>query len=84
METVFKLKAKELDSSFIDTLKNLFKDREIEITIKPTQDETEFLFQTPANKKELLEAIREVKRNENLVRFSGKEFEELYEKMLSA
>jgi antitoxin YefM len=79
METVFRLKAKELDSSFIDTLKNLFKDREIEITIKPTQDETEFLFKTPANKKELLEAIKEVKRNENLIRFSGKEFEELYE-----
>jgi antitoxin YefM len=79
METVFRLKAKELDSSFIDTLKNLFKDREIEITIKPTQDETEFLFKTPANKKELLEAIKEVKKNENLIRFSGKEFEELYE-----
>jgi antitoxin YefM len=84
METVFKLKAKELDSSFIDSLKNLFKDREIEISIKPTQDDTEFLFKTPANKKELLEAIQEVKRNKNLIRFSGKEFEELTEKLLSA
>jgi len=84
METVFRLKANELDNGFIDSLKNLFKDREIEISIKPTQDETEFLFKTPANKKELLAAIKEVKKNENLIRFSGKEFDELYEKMLSA
>lgn len=84
METVFKLKAKELDISFIDSLKNLFKDREIEISVKPTQDETEFLLKTPANKKELLEAIKAVKKNEKLISFSGKEFEEFYEKMLSA
>ena len=84
METVFKLKAKDLDRSFIDSVKNLFKDREIEISIKPTQDETEYLLNTPANKKELLEAIKEVKQNKNLIRFTGKEFEELYEKMLSA
>lgn len=84
METVFKLKAKDLDGSFIDSVKNLFKDREIEISIKPTQDETEYLFNSPANKKKLLEAIKEVKQNKNLIRFTGKEFEELYEKMLSA
>lgn len=84
METVFKLKANELDSSFIDSIKNLFKDREIEISIKPTQDETEFLLQTPANKKELLEALKEVKKNKNLIRLTGKEFEELSKKMLSA
>ena len=84
METVFKLKAKELDSSFIDSLKSLFKDREIEISIKPTQDETEFLFKTPANKKELLQAIKEVKANKNLISFTGKEFEELSESMLGA
>jgi len=42
------------------------------------------LFNTPANKKKLLEAIKEVKQNKNLIRFTGKEFEELYEKMLNA
>ena len=83
METIFKLKAKELDISFIDSVKNLFKDREIEISIKPTQDETEYLLNTPTNKKRLLEAIKEVKQNKNLIRFSGEEFEELTEKMLN-
>jgi antitoxin YefM len=83
METIFKLKATELDRSFIESVKNLFKDREIEISIKPTQDETEYLLSTPANKKYLLEAIKEVKKNKNLVSFTGKEFEVLTEKLLS-
>jgi antitoxin YefM len=77
METIFKLKAKELDRSFIDSIKNLFKDREIEISIKPVLDETEYLLNTPANKKQLLDAINEVKENKNLISFTGKEFEEL-------
>ena len=84
METVFKLNANELDRSFIDSVKNLFKDREIEISIKPTQDETEFLFNTPVNKEQLLGAIKEIKKNKNLIRFTGKEFEVLSEKMLNA
>jgi len=82
METVFKLKAAELDRTFIDSVKNLFKDREIEISIKPTQDETEYLLNSPANKKHLLDAIKEVKKNKNLISFTGKEFEELTEKLL--
>jgi hypothetical protein len=77
METIFKLKAKELDKSFIDSVKNLFKDLEIEISIKQVQDETEYLLRSPENKKHLLEAITEMKKNKNLIRFTAKEFEEL-------
>ena len=84
METIFKLKTKELDMSFIESIKNLFKGKEIEITIKSTQDETEYLLGTPANKKKLLEAIDEVKKNENLIRFSGKEFEEMTQTLLNS
>lgn len=84
METIFKLKTKELDMSFIESIKNLFKGKEIEITIKSAQDETEYLLRTPANKKKLLEAMNEVKRNKNLIRFSGKEFEEMTQTMLNS
>jgi antitoxin YefM len=84
METVFKLKTKELDMSFIESIKHLFKGKEIEITIKPAQDETEYLLSSPANKKRLLEAIEEVKKNKNLIRFTGEEFEELSKTMLNA
>ena len=81
METIFKLKAKELDISFINSVKNLFKDSEIEISIRQMQDETEYLLQSAANKKHLLDAIKEVKKNKNLISFTGKEFEELTDKM---
>jgi len=83
METIFKLKATELDSKFIETIKNLFKDSEIEISIKPIQDETEYLLSNPSNKKHLLDAIKDVKKNNNIIRFTGKEFEELSAKLLS-
>jgi antitoxin YefM len=84
METVFKLKTAELDKHFIDSIKNLFKDSEIEISIRPVIDETEFLLSNPVNKKLLLEAINEIKKNKNLIRFTGIEFDELSEKLLSA
>jgi len=83
METIFKLKATELDSKFIETIKKLFKDSEIEISIKPIQDETEYLLSNPSNKKHLLDAIKDVKKNKNIIRFTGKEFEELSAKLLS-
>lgn len=82
METIFKLKATELDRSFIESVKSLFKDREIEISIKPTQDESDYLLNTSANRKQLMEAIKEIKNNKNLVHFSGKEFDEMSEKLL--
>jgi len=83
METIFKLNAAELDSKFIETIKKLFKDSEIEISIKPIQDETEYLLSNPSNKKHLLDAIKDVKKNKNIIRFTGKEFEELSAKLLS-
>jgi len=64
-------------------VKNLFKDREIEISIKPIQDDTQYLFNSPANKKHLLEAIKEIKKNKNLIRLTANEFEELSEKLVS-
>jgi len=83
METIFKLKAGELDSKLMETIKNLFKDSVIEISIKSVQDETEYLLNSPSNKKHLLDAIKDVKKNKNLIRFTGKEFEELSAKLLS-
>ena len=84
METVFKLKAKDLDKSFIDSVRNLFKDHEIEISIKQVQDETDYLLNSPENKRDLLEAINDIKKNKNLIRLTAQEFEELTEKLLNA
>ena len=83
METTFRINTKELDRKFLNTLKSLFGKKKIEITVTDIiEDETEFLLSDPANKSHLMKAIEEVKQNKNLVRFSGKEFEE-YSKSLS-
>jgi antitoxin YefM len=83
METIFRLKASEIDSRFLTTLKTLFKKREIEITVTDiVEDETEFLSRDPKNKAHLLKAIEEVKQNKNLVRFSGEEFKKYSKSLL--
>lgn len=83
METTFRLNTKELDAKFLNTLRILFGKKKIEIIITDvSDDETDFLLADPKNKSHLLKAIEEVKQNKNLVRFSGKEFEQ-YSKTLS-
>jgi antitoxin YefM len=85
METVFRLKAKELDSKFLNAIKSLFKkEEEIEITVSSAmdEDETEYLMKNPAMRNKLLKAIEDVKQNKNLISFSGEEFEEYGKKLL--
>lgn len=83
MEAIYKLKANEINPNLMETIKKLFGSKEITITITTESDETEYLTSNPVNKKQLLAAIKEVKKNKNLIRFTGKEFEELSEKLLS-
>lgn len=71
MYAVYKLRADELDDSFLETLKNLFKNREIEIAVSEastsTEDETDYLLKSPANRNRLLQAIENIAEDRNLV-----------------
>jgi len=83
METVYRIKASELNKSFLDSIKTLFKKKEIEISITDmVNDETNFLLKNPSNKAHLLEAIEELNHDKNLVRFSGEEFEKYTQELL--
>ncbi len=82
METVFKLKASELDNKFLNSLRTLFRSKEIEITIRDMPDETSFLLSDSKNREYLLRAVEAIQKNKNLVRFSGEEFEALSEKLV--
>ena len=58
MEAIYKLNAEEIDPTLMDTIKNLFRGKEITITITTADvDETDYLTSNPANKKHLLENI---------------------------
>ena len=70
----FELNANELNSSFLESIKELFKNKKIEIVISEI-DETEYLNKSENNRKRLLEAIENIKNNENLVEVDLKDFE---------
>jgi antitoxin YefM len=66
MQTVYRLRANELNQQFLDALKTLFEDKEIEIIVTEV-DETAYLMQSEANRKRLLEAVEAVTYGRNLV-----------------
>lgn len=66
MYTTYRLKVEELDNKFIEGLKVLFKNKEIEIAVYET-DETDYLFQSPANRKSIIDAINDIENNKNIV-----------------
>ncbi len=67
MDTLVKMKAEEINMSFIDFIKTSFKGKKIALHIyEENTDETEFLLQSNANKKRLYESIGNVKNNIDL------------------
>lgn len=71
MYAVYKMRADELDGSFLEKLKSLFKDREIEIAVSEAdasgEDETAYLLESPANRERLLRAIENIANDRDLV-----------------
>jgi hypothetical protein len=79
MYAIYKIKANELDSRFIKTLKAMFKNKEIEIAVcevsEIEEDETAYLLKSPANRERLLKAIKNVAHDRNLVTVNLDELE---------
>ena len=74
MNAIYQVKADELDQSFIDALKAMFKDKEIEITVYE-RDETAYLLRSPANRARLLNAIAETEQNKNTLTPEQEQFQ---------
>jgi antitoxin YefM len=72
MQSVYRLKARDLDDRFLESLKALWGDREIEIVVSEV-DETAYLMASEANRQRLLKAIDDVENRRNLVEFSLEE-----------
>ncbi len=49
MNAVYYLNTNEINENFINSVKSLYKDKNIEIIINETQDETEYLAKSPVN-----------------------------------
>jgi hypothetical protein len=59
MYTEFHLNANALDENFLKSVKTMFKSKTISIVITEEQDETDYLLQSDANRKVLLESIKQ-------------------------
>jgi antitoxin YefM len=71
MYSRYRLNADELDDAFLQALKILFQNKTIQITVceipDNTQDETDYLMRSNANRTRLLTAINNIENSENLV-----------------
>jgi antitoxin YefM len=68
MYTTFRLKANDLNGQFLESLKTLFRDQEVEVTVSAV-DETTYLLKSEANSLRLREAIANIETDANLVEF---------------
>ncbi|MCA1567416.1 MAG: hypothetical protein LC803_17560 [Acidobacteria bacterium] len=74
MDAIYHVKADELDESFLDALKALFKDKEIEIAVSE-RDETAYLLRAPANRERLLRAVADVESLQHIVTPEQEQFQ---------
>ncbi len=74
MNAIYQVNADELDQQFLDALKALFKNKEIEITVYE-RDETAYLLRSPANRERLLRAIADVENPQNIVTPEQEQFQ---------
>jgi arsenate reductase-like glutaredoxin family protein len=75
MTTTFRLKANEFNNDFIEALKKLFRDNEIEITVSDLSETVEY-------SKELLQSIQNIEEGKDLISFTNEEFAEYSNKLL--
>lgn len=74
MQTTYQINTNELNINFLNSIKNLFGERELRIVISDSIDETEYLLSSEKNAARLIESIKNVEKNENIIELS---FEQL-------
>lgn len=74
MQVSFILDSNELDYSFIDKLKVMFRNKRIELSVFET-DDTEYLCTSKTNKELLLTSISNIENGQNLVTADAKLFQ---------
>lgn len=74
MQTIYQIKADELDESILESIKALFKNKEIEITVTE-RDETAYLLRSEANREYLLRVVEDVENNRNIITPTPEQFQ---------
>jgi hypothetical protein len=61
MVATYRLRADEINDTFLKNIQNNYMNKEIEITIKEIEDETEYLLKSEPNRRHLLRGIEEIR-----------------------
>ncbi len=78
MKATYNLSKSELNSDFIESIKNTFKSERISISIEEEIDETERIYLNKQLHEKILKASEDLKDAKNIVRFEGNEFIEKF------
>ncbi len=70
MNTTIRINANDINENIIISIKQMFKNKDIEITISEAIDDTEYLFASSSNKKILEERMKNADEGSNLVKVS--------------
>ena len=67
MQVAYRLNANELDINFLESIKKLFKNKKLNISISvdKQENETEYLLSNPANASHLLNAINNIENHKD-------------------
>lgn len=74
MQTIYQINADELDENILDSIKALFKNKEIEIVVTE-RDETAYLMRSPKNRDYLLRVIEEVETERDIITPNQEQFQ---------
>jgi hypothetical protein len=66
MITIYRLNVNELSTEILNSIKEAFKGKTVEIIVTEATDETNYLLQSEANKKMLMQSISELEAGEGI------------------
>jgi len=77
MVATYRLRADEITDIFLNSIKENYRNKEIEITIQEVEDETEYLLKSDANRQHLQRGIEEIKSGTPLKTLTIEHLEQL-------
>ena len=77
MIATYRLRAGEITDSFLKSIQDNYKNKEIEITIQEVEDETEYLLKSAANRRHLLRSLEEIRNGTALKTMTIEQLEQM-------